>query len=141
MAYWNIEIEEKAKADDIRYVVGQLQAFNDAHTPTPFQRREVRLFVRDPTGAIIAGLFANVNMHCLAIQILWVDDSVRRQGIGWQLMETAEQMARDAGARQAIVETTSFQAPQFYQKMGYTVIHEIPDCPIGASTWLMRKWL
>src|SRR5688572_28244917 len=110
MARWNIDIEEKPKAEDMRYVIGRLMDFNDAHTPTAFGRKELRLFVRDDAGAIQAGLFGTVTMHCLVIQILWIEETLRGQGLGRELVETAEKMARDEGAKQALVETTTFQA-------------------------------
>ena len=141
MGRWNIDIEDKAKPEDVRFVVGKLEAFNEANTPAPFERKEIRLFIRDETGAIQAGLFGAVSMHCLVIQILWVEDALRGQGIGTELLATAEALAKEKGARQAIVETTTFQAPEFYEKFGYSVICEITDCPLGASSLLMRKWL
>jgi GNAT superfamily N-acetyltransferase len=141
MPRWKIDIEEKAKPEDIRYVVGKLEAFNDAHTPAPFERREIRLFVRDDAGAIQAGLLGALSMHCLVIQIIWVEEALRGQGIGKELIESAVGIARKEGARQAIVETTTFQAPDFYQKLGFSVICEITDCPLGASSLLMQKWL
>ena len=141
MGRWNIDVEDKAKPEDVRFVVAKLEAFNEANTPAPFERKEIRLFIRDEGGAIQAGLLGAVGMHCLVIQILWVEDTLRGQGIGTELLATAETLAKEKGARQAIVETTTFQAPEFYEKRGYSVICEIKDCPLGASSLLMRKWL
>lgn len=141
MAQWKIENEEKAKPEDLRYLVGQLKEFNDAHSPVAFERREVRLFVRDENGQIMGGLLGSVNMHCLVIQIMWVDASQRGLGIGRALVAAAEDMARAAGALQAIVETTDFQAPIFYEKLGYQVIFVVDDAPIGAKTIFMRRKL
>ena len=141
MGRWKIDIEDKAKPEDVRFVVGKLEAFNEAHTPTPFQRHEIRLFVRNDLGEIQAGLLGALSMHCLVIQILWVEDVLRGQGMGSELLATAESIAQEKGARQAIVETTTFQAPEFYQKLGYAITCELVDCPLGASSLLMRKML
>lgn len=141
MGRWNIDIEDKAKPEDVRFVVAKLEAFNEANTPAPFERKEIRLFIRDEAGTIQAGLLGAVSMHCLVIQILWVDEEMRGQGVGTELLVTAEVLAKEKGARQAIVETTTFQAPEFYTKLGYSTICEITDCPLGASSLLMRKWL
>jgi ribosomal protein S18 acetylase RimI-like enzyme len=141
MSRWKIEIEEKPNPTDLRYVIGKLEAFNEAHTPTAFLRKDVRLFVRDEAGTIQAALLGTVTMHSLVIQIMWVDEALRRQGVGKELVASAEGIARDTGAKQVIVETTTFQAPEFYNKLGFEVICEIPDCPIGAISYLMRKAL
>ena len=128
-------------AEDLRHVIGRLQAFNSAHAPFAFERKDIRLFVRDASGEILGGLLGNVGLHCLVIQILWVEDDHRRQGIGQSLVTEAEQQAMALGAIQSIVETTSFQAPGFYEGLGYHIIFEIADAPIGAKTVFLRKAL
>lgn len=138
---WKVVSEEKPQPEDIRYLIGQLKAYNDAHTPTPFERRDLRLFVRAADGQLRAGLLGVVNMHCLAIQILWVDDNVRGQGMGRALLAEAERQAIDAGALQAIVETTTFQAQGFYERLGYEVIFAVNDAPVGAQTIFLRRRL
>jgi GNAT superfamily N-acetyltransferase len=137
MPKWNIESLEKAKPEDMRFLIGKLSAFNDAHSPTPYERRDIRLFVRDAAGEIIGGLLGGVSMHCLLIQILWVDASMRGQGLGTELVQTAFEIARAAGAQMAMVETTIFQAPAFYTRLGFETICEIKDSPIGSKTLLM----
>lgn len=139
MARWKIEHEEKPNPTDLRYVIGQLEEFNQTHSPTAFERQDVRLFVRDDDGKVLAGLFGAITMHCLVIQIMWVEEALRGQGIGSELVGRATAIAKEVGAKQIIVETTSFQAPEFYLNLGFEVICEIPDCPIGAVSLLMRK--
>ncbi len=139
MLQWNITSEEKAKPEDLRLLIGKLRDFNDAHAPAPFERKDIRLFVRDDAGEIVGGLLGTVGMHCLVIQILWVAEEGRGRGLGKQLLDEAERVAIDADALQAIVETTSFQAPGFYQKQGYQILFELPDAPLGSSTIFMGK--
>lgn len=139
MEEWTIRVEDQAAPDDMRYVVRRLQEYNIDHSPIPYERRDIRLFVRGAKDEILGGLLASVHMHCLVIQIMWVSDELRQQGIGRQLVNQAEQMAIEVGARQSLVETTTFQAPGFYRQLGYEVICEIPDCPVGSSSLLMRK--
>ncbi len=141
MSEWNIGNEEKAKAEDIRYLIGKLKEFNDAHAPVPFERKEVRLFARDDDGKIIGGLLGNIGMHCLVIQILWVEELHRSQRLGRRLVAEAEKIAVQSGALQSILETTSFQAPEFYEKLGYSIIFELADAPLGADTIFMQKSL
>jgi GNAT superfamily N-acetyltransferase len=139
MSKWKIDHETDPQPEAARALVKKLEAYNTLHSPTPFQRREVRLLVRDENGQVQAGLLGNVTMHCLAIQILWVDEALRGQGLGAELVRLAEQQAQAADAIQALVETTTFQARGFYEKLGYNVIAEVPDCPIGAVSMIMQK--
>ena len=141
MQQWNIESEEKAKPDDLRHLIGRLQEFNEQHSPTPFERKDVRLFIRDEAGQILGGFLGTVSLHCLIIQILWVEEAMRGSGMGRSLVERAMEIALTHGAKQSVVETTSFQAPGFYEKLGFAIICEIPDCPIGAKTLLLQRHL
>ena len=141
MQQWNIESEEKTKPEDLRFLIGRLHDFNVTNSPTPFERKDVRLFIRDEAGEILGGFLGTVSLHCLIIQILWVEEPLRGGGMGRSLVERAMEIAMAHGAKQAIVETTSFQAPGFYEKLGFAIICEIPDCPIGAKTLLLLRSL
>lgn len=139
MSRWNIEILEKAAPDDMRLLISKLTEYNDAHRPAPYERKDIRLFLRNEAGEIVAGLIGGVSMNCLLIQILWVDESLRGEGLGRELITMAERIGQESGAHMAIVETTLFQAPEFYIKLGYKVICEIDGSPVGSKTLLMQR--
>lgn len=141
MAEWRIDRVDKAKPDDLRFLIGKLQEYNDAHSPTPFNRSELRMFLRDGQGNIGGGLIGSVSMHCLIIQVLWLDESLRGLGHGASLVAEAEALAKASGATQCLVETTDFQAPGFYERLGYAAIFEVPDAPRGSKTLFMHKRL
>ena len=65
----------------------------------------------------------------------------RRQGYGTQLLQAAEQEAIVRGCEQAVVDTHSFQAPQFYPQKGYTVCTVIDDYPVGYQQLVFQKRL
>ncbi len=57
----------------------------------------------------------------LHIKYLFVEKNYRGQGIARQLMNHALEFGIKRGYHFAFVETMSFQAPEFYQKMGFTI--------------------
>lgn len=135
----HIENVPEAKGEDLLKVINSLEAFNDQHAAQEYQRRVIRLFARNEEGEIMGGLFAAVTMGWMAIQILWLDERLRGQGIGKRLLGEAESLARESEAIGAYVETTNFQARPFYEEMGYEVFSELKDCPPGDTTFFLKK--
>jgi len=101
------------------YVGRQLREFNYRHVGEYPEVQYIRLNARDAEMQIVGGLRAIVAMYWLRIEVLWVRDDARRQGIGSQLLREAERLARGLGARNAALETFEWQAPRFYARHGY----------------------
>lgn len=57
----------------------------------------------------------------LHIKYLFVEKRYRGLGIARKLMNHALEFGKQRGCHFAFVETLSFQAPKFYQKMGFTI--------------------
>ena len=55
------------------------------------------------------------------VEDLWVDESLRRQGYGKQLLQALENHFKDKGYNNINLITNEFQAPAFYEKCGYEV--------------------
>jgi ribosomal protein S18 acetylase RimI-like enzyme len=83
--------------------------------------------LRDDEGQFIACLTLVVTGLNSYIKMLWVDDAYRGEGLGKQLMAQAESYAIENSHKQIWVDTLSFQAPEFYKKLGYKVIQEVPN--------------
>ena len=76
------------------------------------------LFDKDMfVGAIVVQVFWG-QLH---IKYLFLNENYRGRGLGCQLMNHALEFGKKRGCRFAFVETMSFQAPAFYQKMGFTI--------------------
>ena len=55
----------------------------------------------------------------VAVDVLWVDEGHRGQGLGAAVLAHVEAQARAQGARRVELNTFGFQAPGFYEKQGY----------------------
>jgi ribosomal protein S18 acetylase RimI-like enzyme len=60
---------------------------------------------------------------------LWVDERYRKQGIGGHLMAVAEDEAA-RGCDQVVLFTYLFQAPSFYERLGYHTAGRVDDYPM-----------
>jgi ribosomal protein S18 acetylase RimI-like enzyme len=135
-----ISSEPAASDADSRRITEGLSLYNVARTGQDHWR-PLRLFVRDTKGYIRGGLLGDIWGGWLHITILWIEESLRGSGLGRSLMETAEAEARDDGCRYVHLDSHSFQAPDFYKKLGYEEFGRLKDSPLGHEQVFLWKRL
>ena len=125
---------------EARTVIGDgLNAYNDA-TVGYADRTPLTVKVCDPdSGAVIGGISGGTSLGLLFIDLVFLPDSLRGQDVGSRMMTMAEDEARRRGCGGGVLYTISFQAPGFYQKLGWTVFGEIPCHPAGTTRVFLRK--
>jgi ribosomal protein S18 acetylase RimI-like enzyme len=104
------------------------------------QHTRFGVFVRDEAGTPFAGLVAYVSGGWVYIYSLWVKADLRHRGIGRKLMIAAEGHALQQGCHSAYLDTFSFQAPSFYEKLGYEIFGTL-DYPPKHKRFFMKKRL
>lgn len=128
----------KGTSDEAREVRNNLIEFNAKHVPN-CTYEDVNLCMKNQNGDIIAGLLSVVCWNWLEINILWIDEQHRRQGLGKKLLDEAERIARSKNCTFIKLNTFSFQAPEFYKKNGYKEIAVIEDAPLGNKHYYFKK--
>ena len=100
----------------------------------------VGIFVRDQAGEMRAGLIGYTYAGWLFINLLWVHADLRRSGLGRGLMAEAERRGRKLGCHSAYVDTFTFQAPEFYPRLGYREFGRL-DVPPDHQRIFFQKQL
>ncbi|HEY1389979.1 MAG TPA: GNAT family N-acetyltransferase [Ktedonobacterales bacterium] len=136
----SLTTEDAPNEADVRFVEERIIAYNVAATGYD-DYRPLAIFVRDDEGAIIAGLSGFTWGGTLKVELLWVHDDLRGQGCGSRLVEAAEREAVARGCRQAVLDTHSFQAPDFYPRLGYVRCGLAEDWPVGHQEIYLHKRL
>lgn len=103
--------------------------------------KSIRVFLRDEEGQAVGGTTANVFGGWVYIALLWVEESLRNQGYGTQLINRLEREAMKLGCRYAHVDTYSFEARPFYERLGYEVFGVLEDYPAGHCKYFLKKRL
>ncbi|MGG3836958.1 GNAT family N-acetyltransferase [Paenibacillus dendritiformis] len=124
--------------EESKHVLHKLIEFNAKCVPNA-HLEEVNLCLKDDNGEIVAGLNSAVLWNWMEVDILWVDENHRGEGLGRRLLEEAEQIARAKNCTFIKLNTFSFQAPEFYKKYGYEVVAIFENAPIGCKHYYYKK--
>lgn len=119
-----------------------LDAFNDAATGMTEPAQWLDLLLRAPgSEQIIGGLWGLSYYRWLFVELLVVPAALRGQGVGSELMRQAEAVARARDCVGIWLDTFSFQAPGFYEKLGFQRVGRIDDYPPGHNRTFFQKRL
>jgi GNAT superfamily N-acetyltransferase len=133
-----ITIIDQPTAADREAILGRLVEFNYAHAPATAPEALCVGVVGDD-GELSGGLYGTISYDWLAIELLFVPEALRNSGLGSQLLSRAEEEARERGCIGAWLDTFSFQARGFYEKLGYELAGTIPDHPVGGARYFLTK--
>ena len=135
-----IEPSSEADAALNSFLEEQIYEFNSqatwVHDGRPFAG-----IIKDASGNVIAAINGHTWGACCYVAHLWVHESQRGRGIGSALLRAAEQEAIRRGCVQALLSTHTFQAPEFYERLGYVRQATIPNYPQGHAQHVYLKRL
>jgi GNAT superfamily N-acetyltransferase len=134
-------VVEPHASDHLKQVVQDGLAFYNVAVTGLADYHPLAIFLKDEHGEILGGVLGHLWGQWLHITILWLAELVRGHGYGRQLLLAAETYARERGCRHVKLETFSFQARSFYEKLGYEVFATLEDCPVGHREYFLRKRL
>ena len=127
--------------ETVRSAIGErLGAYNIQQTGVD-DRRPLVVTLGDDDGQIVGGLWGRTVWQWLYVELLFVPEPLRRQGIGTDMLQRAEVEAVKRGCRNAWLDTFAFQARGFYERLGYSCFGELTDYPPGFSRYFMKKAL
>ncbi|MBI4972984.1 GNAT family N-acetyltransferase [Candidatus Roizmanbacteria bacterium] len=106
----------------------------------PRKSKKFSILLKDKNSCVFGGIIASFLWNGMEINSLWVDEKVRKQGWGKKLMTAVEEEAIKRGCTFAYTNTFSWQAPEFYIKLGYTFYGKLDDFPEGNSlSYYLKK--
>ena len=133
-----IAVTAEPDAETRAIIENGLDAYNESQIG-PDPTRSFWVTCRDGDGRIVGGARCLTMWQWLLVDWLWVAEKHRGAGLGSALLRRAEQAGRADGCMKAMLNTFSFQAPDFYRRHGYRVFGELADMPPGQCRYWMSK--
>jgi GNAT superfamily N-acetyltransferase len=104
--------------------------------------RELAVLLTEPgSTTVLGGVLARTALGLLFINLVFLPEQARAGGIGRRMIQAVEAEAVRRGCRAATLCTINFQAPGFYEKLGYEEFGRVECDPLGTSRVFMRKQL
>ena len=124
----NFRITNDGNQSDIDEIHNMLRSYNLSKREKS-ENIPLGVYYEDETGKKLAGLTGKTFGNWLCINYLFVSENLRNQGIGSKIIISAENEARNRGCKYVFVDTFSFQAPAFYEKLGYRCVFSLTNYP------------
>jgi ribosomal protein S18 acetylase RimI-like enzyme len=135
-----IEVHCDPSKEETDLIFNGLVEFNESRVGDA-RFKEFGILASGESEATIAGLLGHTLWNGFFISAFWVAESVRRKGIGRQLLARAEELAVQNGCDHIHLDTFDFQAREFYEKSGFQIFGTIEDYPIGHKRYYLVKKL
>jgi ribosomal protein S18 acetylase RimI-like enzyme len=97
------------------------------------QAERLHVLAHDAEGRLVGACGGEMLWGDLYIDLMWVDEKVRGQGIGSEVIRRVEVEAQQRGCFRIHLDTMSFQAPTFYPRLGYREFARLGGYPAGAE--------
>ncbi|MGO4389014.1 GNAT family N-acetyltransferase [Microvirga sp. 2YAF29] len=123
-------------------ILNGLTDFNRSSFKPDLQIEELAVVIRAvDSKTIVGGLWAHTGWEWLTIELIFVPESLRKQGIATNLLALAEEEAVRRGCHSAWLDTLNADARSLYERLGYAVFGELKDFPKGSSRTFLQKKL
>jgi GNAT superfamily N-acetyltransferase len=133
-----LTLETEPAPEDVGFLGDRLYDYNVARTGRD-DGQWLGVFCRGEQNQIVAGLHGWTWAGWLKINYLWVSAQERGRGRGRQMLLMAEAEAQKRGCANATLDTYSFQAPEFYCKLGYRIVATVEGLPEGHRQHILVK--
>lgn len=135
-----LTIPEQPSESDRDAVIAPLRAYNIDRAGDP-RTRPVAILLTDEEGQHVGGLWGKCSYDWMFIEFLAIPEAHRGADHGTALIRRAEEIAQAQGCIGIWLDTYSFQARGFYEKMGFSLCGEIADHPVGEKRFFLSKRL
>ena len=124
--------------EDAEVIENGINTYSEAYEPeyetVGFNKKLV-----DNDGRFVAGIIASAEKGAQGfVDALYVEEPLRRQGLGTSLLREAEEFAKENGASMTLTNAGDWNV-DFFKKNGYLLRGELKDVPKGHNCYELYK--
>lgn len=125
--------------EDARIIRRGLIRFNEENVPSEHDEIIINKKIVDKDGNLIAGISGMAgDWNACTIDVLWVEEPYRKQGLGSYLLREVEAEAMKYGTYIMLTDAGDWNEG-FFKKNGYTVRGTLKDYPAGHCCFELEK--
>ena len=118
----------------------RLREFNRNAIDSGHPSGDLAVIIRDGEKEhIIGGLWGRTGRGWLSVELIFVPEELRGQGIARRLLAVAEAEGLRRGCHSAWLDTLNPEAALLYERLGYRRFGELKDYPVGNSRIFLQK--
>ncbi|MEL7324896.1 MAG: GNAT family N-acetyltransferase [Pseudomonadota bacterium] len=134
-----LEFKLNPEQNDLDLIRDGIRAYNRMHLPDG-DVDAVGCFARNDEGKIVGGLTGEMFNNTVFVEYLWVDAEARTSGVGSKLIALLEEQVKRHGVTHLYLDTYSFQALDFYLKLGFEKVGQYSGYPAaGIDKHFLQK--
>ena len=126
--------------NDAEVIEKGIETYSEAYEP---EYEDIDFYKKlvDNEGRFIAGVIADVNKGVYGyIDAVFVEEPLRRQGIGTYLLKEVEKIAKENGTPMILTNAGDWNV-DFFKKNGYLLRGELKDVPKGHDCYELYKMI
>ena len=124
--------------DDADVIENGIRTYSEAYEPE-YESVDFYKKLVDKDGRFIAGVMADVDKGAYGfVHALFVEEPLRRQGLGTYFMQEVEKLAKENGASMILTNAGDWNV-DFFKKNGYLLRGELKDVPKGHNCYELYK--
>ncbi|GLR06303.1 GNAT family N-acetyltransferase [Vibrio hyugaensis] len=134
-----LEFKLNPEQNDLDFIRDGIKAYNRMHLPEG-EVNAIGCFARDDGGNVVGGLTGEMFNNTVFVEYLWVDAEARTSGLGSKLIGLLEEQVKLHGVTHLYLDTYSFQALDFYLKLGFEKVGQYSGYPAaGIDKHFLQK--
>ena len=135
-----ISVNGEPAVEDKKVMRDGMLAYHASHGH-PRVEKPYSVVLKNQNGKTVGMVIVTFRWSAMYINTLWVEELLRHRGLGTKLMKAVEKEAIKRGCYMAFTDTTSYQAPKFYEKLGYICFAKLNNYPKSCSLHYFKKEL